>query len=189
VALAETQSFVIVVGFLHLSIWATQGGGKHPGKGMRWGASMSLEWKLEGSISFIICQGNEVLLGQRDFKINSSFSFWNFDSLIFFFLKIYLFIICKYTVAVFRHTRRGRQILLQVVVSHHMVAGIWTHDLQKSSRCFYQLSHLTSPVSYSWTVSYYATTHSHYPLPFPLLLTPPLPLFFFLRYLKQIMCR
>jgi hypothetical protein len=36
---------------------------------------MSLEWKLEGSISFIICQGNEVLLGQRDFKINSSFSF------------------------------------------------------------------------------------------------------------------
>jgi hypothetical protein len=27
-----------------------------------------------------------------------------------FFLKIYLFIICKYTVAVFRHTRRGHQI-------------------------------------------------------------------------------
>jgi hypothetical protein len=25
-----------------------------------------------------------------------------------FFLKIYLFIICKYTVAVFRHSRRGR---------------------------------------------------------------------------------
>ena len=42
----------------------------------------------------------------------------------FFFLKIYLFIICKYTVAVFRHSRRGRQILLQMVVSHHVVAGI-----------------------------------------------------------------
>jgi hypothetical protein len=41
-----------------------------------------------------------------------------------FFLKIYLFIICKYTVAVFRHSRRGRQILLQMVVSHHVVAGI-----------------------------------------------------------------
>jgi hypothetical protein len=27
-----------------------------------------------------------------------------------FFLKIYLFIICKYTVAVFRHSRRGSQI-------------------------------------------------------------------------------
>lgn len=41
-----------------------------------------------------------------------------------FFFKIYLFIICKYTVAVFRHSRRGSQILLQMVVSHHGVAGI-----------------------------------------------------------------
>jgi hypothetical protein len=42
-----------------------------------------------------------------------------------FFKKIYLFIIClKYTVAVFRHSRRGCQILLWMVVSHHVVAGI-----------------------------------------------------------------
>jgi hypothetical protein len=41
-----------------------------------------------------------------------------------FYLKIYLFIICKYTVAVYRHSRRGRQISLQVVVSHHVVAEI-----------------------------------------------------------------
>jgi hypothetical protein len=34
-----------------------------------------------------------------------------------------LFNICEYTVAVFRHTRRGHQITLQVVVSHHVVAG------------------------------------------------------------------
>jgi hypothetical protein len=41
------------------------------------------------------------------------------------FKKIYLFIIiCKYTVAAFRHTRRGCQISLQMVVSHHVVAGI-----------------------------------------------------------------
>jgi hypothetical protein len=33
-------------------------------------------------------------------------------------------IIHKYTVAVFRRTRRGRQISLQVVVSHHVVSGI-----------------------------------------------------------------
>jgi hypothetical protein len=39
----------------------------------------------------------------------------------FFFFR---FIICKYTVAVFRHSRRGRQIFLQMVVSHHVVAGI-----------------------------------------------------------------
>jgi hypothetical protein len=42
----------------------------------------------------------------------------------FFFFKIHLFIICKYTVAVFRQSRRGRQILLWMVVSHHVVAGI-----------------------------------------------------------------
>jgi hypothetical protein len=42
-----------------------------------------------------------------------------------FILKIYLFIICfKYTVAVFRHSRRRRQISLRMVVSHHVVAGI-----------------------------------------------------------------
>jgi hypothetical protein len=41
-----------------------------------------------------------------------------------FFFKIYLFIICKYTVADFRRTRRGRQISLWVVVSYHVVAGI-----------------------------------------------------------------
>jgi hypothetical protein len=40
-----------------------------------------------------------------------------------FFFKIYLFIICMYTVAAFRHSRRGRQIALRMVVSHHVVAG------------------------------------------------------------------
>jgi hypothetical protein len=50
-----------------------------------------------------------------------------------FFKKIYLFIICKYTVAVFRHTRRGHQILLQMAVSHHVVAGIWTQPLEEQS--------------------------------------------------------
>jgi hypothetical protein len=52
-----------------------------------------------------------------------------------YFFKIYLFIICKYTVAVFRHSRRVRQISLQMVVSHHVFAGIWTQGLQKSSQC------------------------------------------------------
>jgi hypothetical protein len=43
-----------------------------------------------------------------------------------FFLKIYLFIYFysyEYTVAIFRHTRRGHWIPLQMVVSHHVVAG------------------------------------------------------------------
>jgi hypothetical protein len=52
-----------------------------------------------------------------------------------YFFKIYLCIICEYTVAVFRHTKRRCQIPLQMVVSHHVVARIWTQDLWKSSQC------------------------------------------------------
>jgi hypothetical protein len=42
---------------------------------------------------------------------------------LFIYLFIYLFHVCKYTVAVFRHTRRGHQIPLQMVVSHP--CGCW----------------------------------------------------------------
>jgi hypothetical protein len=42
----------------------------------------------------------------------------------FFFHPKDLFIICKYTVTVFRHFRRRHQISLWVVLSHHVVAGI-----------------------------------------------------------------
>jgi hypothetical protein len=38
-------------------------------------------------------------------------------------LFIYLFYLYEYTVAVFRHTKRGHQIPLQMVVSHRVVAG------------------------------------------------------------------
>jgi hypothetical protein len=41
-----------------------------------------------------------------------------------FFFKDLFIIIHKFTVANFRYTRRGRQISLWVVVSHHVVAGI-----------------------------------------------------------------
>ena len=53
--------------------------------------------------------------------------FFNVPYLLCFFLSferfIYLFYVCEYTVAVFRHTRRGHRIPLQMVVSHHVVAG------------------------------------------------------------------
>jgi hypothetical protein len=49
-------------------------------------------------------------------------------SFIFYFLKdlfiILFIIICKYTVAVFRHTKGGHQISLWMAMSHHVVAGI-----------------------------------------------------------------
>jgi hypothetical protein len=74
----------------------------------------------------------------------------SFFYLLIYFLKDLFTIIHKYTVAVFRLTRRGRQISLRVVMSHHVVAGTGTQDLQKSSQCSYLLSHLTSPLcSYS----------------------------------------
>jgi hypothetical protein len=41
-----------------------------------------------------------------------------------FFKKDLFIIICKYTVALFRHSRRERQISLRMVVCHHVVAGI-----------------------------------------------------------------
>jgi hypothetical protein len=74
------------------------------------------------------------------FDISSLEFFWVlseiflYQKIIFFFLNIYLFILSKYTVAVLRHSRRGSQISLWMVVSHHVVAGIWTPDLRKSSR-------------------------------------------------------
>jgi hypothetical protein len=37
--------------------------------------------------------------------------------------KIYLFYVYECTVSLFRHTREGHQIPLQMGVSHHVVAG------------------------------------------------------------------
>jgi hypothetical protein len=45
---------------------------------------------------------------------------------VFFFFKdlfIYLFYVYEYTVALFRHTRRGQQIPLQMVMGYHVVSG------------------------------------------------------------------
>ena len=51
------------------------------------------------------------------------------------FLKINLFILCIWAHwhCLQTHTRRGHQIPLQMVVSHHVVAGNWTQDLWRSS--------------------------------------------------------
>jgi hypothetical protein len=52
------------------------------------------------------------------------------DALLFLFLKGNFFfkdlfiVMCRYTVAVFRHTRRGCPVSLQMIVSHHVVALI-----------------------------------------------------------------
>jgi hypothetical protein len=79
-------------------------------------------------------------------------------------LKDLFIVIDKFTIAVFRCTRRGHQILFWVVVSHHVVAGNWTQDLQKSSQCSYLLSHLSSS-QYTLKLQFYAnilTVYSTY---------------------------
>ena len=45
------------------------------------------------------------------------------------------FYVCEYTVPLFRHTRRGHRIPLQMAVSHHVGARNWTQDLWKSNQC------------------------------------------------------
>jgi hypothetical protein len=59
------------------------------------------------------------------FRVDAHFLFDQVDFFpsFFFFFKIYLFYVYECTIALFRHTRRGHQIPLQMVVSHHVVAG------------------------------------------------------------------
>jgi hypothetical protein len=61
------------------------------------------------------------------------------------FKKKDLFIICKYTAAVFRHSRRGH--LISWLWAHGVVAGIWTKDLRlREQSVLLTLSHLSSPL-------------------------------------------
>jgi hypothetical protein len=64
-----------------------------------------------------------------------------------FFLKIYLFITCKYTVAVFRHSRRGRQIrsCYRWLWATMWLLGFELQTFGRAVGCSYPLSHLTSP--------------------------------------------
>ena len=57
----------------------------------------------------------------------------------------HLFIIYKYTVAIFRHTRRGHQISLQMVMSHHVTADIGLRTSRRAVLLTALSSHLSSP--------------------------------------------
>jgi hypothetical protein len=54
------------------------------------------------------------------------------NSLCFCFCYKDLFIVISKYCSCLRHTRRGHQISLQMVVRHHVVAGIWTQDLRRA---------------------------------------------------------
>lgn len=63
-------------------------------------------------------------------RVNSEWQKWSYLYIFLLLLilknifKVHLFYLYEYTVAVFQHTRRGYQIALQMVTSHHAVAGI-----------------------------------------------------------------
>jgi hypothetical protein len=67
---------------------------------------------------------------KKRFLMTISISFGAMGLLIF---KKDLFITYKYAVAVFRYSRRGRQISLQMVVSHHVVWDLNSGPLEEQS--------------------------------------------------------
>jgi hypothetical protein len=77
----------------------------------------------------------------------------------FFFFKIHLFIICKYSVVVFRRTRRGRQVSLWMVVSHHV--GCWDLNSgpleEQSVLLTAEPSHQPRFLSFHWLLWIYIT--------------------------------
>jgi hypothetical protein len=82
---------------------------------------ITLDWyklSVHYLVWFELCsQSSLILLFFGHFKVNSGM-------VVSLFFKDLFIIIHKHTVADFRHTRRGRQISLWVVVSCHVVAGI-----------------------------------------------------------------
>jgi hypothetical protein len=76
---------------------------------------LKTEASYRGSLFFLYLNAPPDVIAKEELY------FFNFNSLQDF---IYLFCVYEYTVAVFRHTRRGHQISLQMVVSHHVVPGI-----------------------------------------------------------------
>jgi hypothetical protein len=63
---------------------------------------------------------------------------------------IYLFIIHKYTVAVFKQRQKRASDPITGGCEPPVIAGIWTQGLWKSSQCSYLLSHLASPGEEFW---------------------------------------
>jgi hypothetical protein len=90
--------------------------------------------------SIRLCLPSSGIKGVRHYHPASWFFFF------FFFFKIYLFILCKYTVAVFRHSRRGSQISYGWLWATMWLLGFELLTFGRAVGCSYPLSHLTSPL-------------------------------------------
>jgi hypothetical protein len=74
-------------------------------------------------------------------KVVLSFSYEDYEGIIYVYislLKMYLFILCEFTVDLFRHTRRGHRVPLQMVVSTVWLLGV---ELRTSGRAVSAFSH------------------------------------------------
>jgi hypothetical protein len=73
---------------------------------------------------------------------------------------MYLFYVYEYTVAVIRHTRRGHQTPLQMLVSHDVVAGNWTQGLWRGSQCSEPPSHLSlqPPIVFHYVLLFFLSS-------------------------------
>ena len=83
------------------------------------------------------------------FIIVANLQIWSINENNFFnflFKKRFIYLIYRvFCLHIYLHARRGHQTSLQMVVSHHVVAGNWTQSLWKNSRCYQSLSHLSIP--------------------------------------------
>jgi len=84
------------------------------------GDSCTLPSTAPARVTTLVIFGKQILFALRK-HFPEDFTSEMLVSLFCFFRNIYF--VCEYTVAVFRHSRRGQQILLQMDVSHHGVAG------------------------------------------------------------------
>jgi hypothetical protein len=118
--------------------------------GGKWTLSSRLSWNQSEPANFMSTLPRRESSDRRKPQWRKWFPLWFsglpqcllfYAPLFFFFLSIFLFFfsssfrfiyLCEYTAAVLRHTRRGRQISLQMVVSHHVVAGNRTRMLLTS---------------------------------------------------------
>jgi hypothetical protein len=79
-------------------------------------------WTFHKEQQLVVLNSRQMLNGNSAKSVSQNTDFLYFCNACTLFT--YLLIICKYTVAVLRHSRRESQILLGMVVSHHVVAGI-----------------------------------------------------------------
>ena len=106
-------------------------------------------WGLNGQLTGVTQDHQKTQILTIGFIIVANLQIWSINENNFFnflFKKRFIYLIYRvFCLHIYLHARRGHQTSLQMVVSHHVVAGNWTQSLWKNSRCYQSLSHLSIP--------------------------------------------